>query len=30
MLGMVVQAYNPSTWKVEAGQFASLTPAWAI
>ena len=29
-LGMVVHAFNPSTWKAEAGGFLSSRPAWSI
>jgi hypothetical protein len=25
---VVVHAFNPSTWKAEAGGFLSLRPAW--
>ena len=28
--GMVVHAFNPSTWEAEAGEFLSLRPAWSI
>jgi hypothetical protein len=27
--GTVVHAFNPSTWKAEAGGFLSLRPAWS-
>jgi hypothetical protein len=27
--GMVVHAFNPSTWEAEAGRFLSLRPAWS-
>jgi hypothetical protein len=27
--GMVVQAFNPSTWEAEAGKFLSSRPAWS-
>jgi hypothetical protein len=27
--GMVAHTFNPSTWKVEAGGFLSLRPAWS-
>jgi hypothetical protein len=27
-LGVVVHAFNPSTWEAEAGGFLSLRPAW--
>jgi len=27
--GMVAHAFNPSTWKAEAGGFLSLRPAWS-
>jgi hypothetical protein len=27
LLGAVAQAFNPSTWEVEAGRFVSLRPA---
>jgi hypothetical protein len=26
---MVAQAFNPSTWEAEAGEFLSLRPAWS-
>jgi hypothetical protein len=26
---MVAHAFNPSTWKAEAGGFLSLRPAWS-
>ena len=26
---VVVHAFNPSTWEVEAGRFLSLRPAWS-
>jgi hypothetical protein len=26
---VVVHAFNPSTWKAEAGGFLSLRPAWS-
>jgi hypothetical protein len=29
-LGMVVQDYNPSTWKAEAGGLVSSRQAWAV
>jgi hypothetical protein len=28
-LGMVAQAFNPSTWEAEAGEFLSSRPAWS-
>jgi hypothetical protein len=28
-LGVVAQAFNPSTWEAEAGGFLSLRPAWS-
>jgi hypothetical protein len=28
-LGMVVHAFNPSTWEAEAGRFLSLRLAWS-
>jgi hypothetical protein len=28
-LGVVVHAFNPSTWEAEAGGFLSLRPAWS-
>jgi hypothetical protein len=28
MPGMVVHAYNPSTWEAEAGRFLSSRSAW--
>jgi hypothetical protein len=27
--GVVVHAFNPSTWEAEAGGFLSLRPAWS-
>jgi hypothetical protein len=27
--GVVVHAFNPSTWEAEAGEFLSLRPAWS-
>ena len=27
--GMVMHAFNPSTWEAEAGGFLSLRPAWS-
>jgi hypothetical protein len=27
--GMVVHAFNSSTWEAEAGRFLSLRPAWS-
>jgi hypothetical protein len=27
-LGVVVHAFNPSTWEAEAGRFLSSRPAW--
>jgi hypothetical protein len=27
--GVVVQAFNPSTWEAEAGGFLSSRPAWS-
>jgi major histocompatibility complex class I len=27
--GVVVHAFNPSTWKAEAGKFLSSRPAWS-
>jgi hypothetical protein len=27
--GMVVHAFNPSTWEAEAGRFLSSRPAWS-
>ena len=27
--GVVVHAFNPSTWEAEAGRFLSLRPAWS-
>jgi hypothetical protein len=29
MPGMVVHAFNPSTWEAEAGGFLSSRPAWS-
>jgi hypothetical protein len=29
MLGVVVHAFNPSTWEAEAGRFLSSRPAWS-
>jgi hypothetical protein len=29
LLGMVVQAFNPSTWEAEAGRLLSSRPAWS-
>jgi hypothetical protein len=26
--GVVVHAFNPSTWEAEAGEFLSSRPAW--
>jgi major histocompatibility complex class I len=28
-LGVVVHAFNPSTWEAEAGGFLSSRPAWS-
>jgi major histocompatibility complex class I len=28
-LGVVVHAFNPSTWEAEAGEFLSSRPAWS-
>jgi hypothetical protein len=28
-LGMVMYAFNPSTWEAEAGEFLSSRPAWS-
>ena len=27
--GLVVHAFNPSTWEAETGEFLSLRPAWS-
>jgi hypothetical protein len=27
--GVVAQAFSPSTWEAEAGEFLSLRPAWS-
>jgi hypothetical protein len=27
--GVVVHAFNPSTWEAEAGEFLSSRPAWS-
>jgi hypothetical protein len=27
--GVLVHAFNPSTWEAEAGRFLSLRPAWS-
>jgi hypothetical protein len=27
--GVVVHAFNPSTWEAEAGRFLSSKPAWS-
>ena len=29
MLGVVAQAFNPSTWEAEVGRFLSMRPAWS-
>jgi hypothetical protein len=29
LLGVVVHAFNPSTWEAEAGGFLSSRPAWS-
>jgi hypothetical protein len=29
MPGVVVHAFNPSTWEAEAGEFLSSRPAWS-
>jgi hypothetical protein len=29
VLGVVVHAFNPSTWEAEAGGFLSSRPAWS-
>jgi hypothetical protein len=29
LLGVVVHAFNPSTWEAEAGKFLSSRPAWS-
>jgi hypothetical protein len=29
MLGVVVHAFNPSTWEAEAGRLLSSRPAWS-
>jgi hypothetical protein len=28
-LGVLAHAFNPSTWKPEAGEFLSSKPAWS-
>jgi major histocompatibility complex class I len=28
--GVVVHAFNPSTWEAEAGKFLSSRPTWSI
>jgi hypothetical protein len=28
-LGVMVHAFNPSTWEAEAGEFQSSKPAWS-
>jgi hypothetical protein len=29
VLGVVVHAFDPSTWEAEAGEFLSSRPAWS-